>query len=74
MGQRPRLVPYGMASHDPDDRVLIEVDGRRRLSLGRIGRHSRYLAAEEPDGTIVLTPAVVLTVQEAEALGSTASA
>jgi hypothetical protein len=42
--------------------VLIEVDERRRLSLGRVGRpeHRRYIAHEEPDGTVVLVPAVVV--------------
>lgn len=42
--------------------VLIEVDERRRLSLGRVGRpeHRRYLAHEEPDGTVVLVPAAVV--------------
>lgn len=45
--------------------TLIELDGRRRASLGRIGRHSRYLAFEEGDGTLVLRPAVVMTEAEA---------
>lgn len=42
--------------------VLIELDERRRASLGRIGRpeHNRYLAHEEPDGTLVFVPAVVI--------------
>jgi len=43
---------------------LIELDERRRLSLGKIGRHSRYLVREEPDGTLVFEPAVVLTKAE----------
>jgi hypothetical protein len=43
--------------------LVVDVDERRRLSLGKLGRaeHKRYLAHEEPDGTIVLTPAVVIT-------------
>jgi hypothetical protein len=46
--------------------IIVELDSRRRASLGRIGRaeHSRYLAHEEPDGTIVLEPAVVLSELE----------
>jgi prophage tail gpP-like protein len=44
--------------------ILIELDERRRASLGRIGRHSRYLAREEPDGTLIFEPAVVLTEAE----------
>lgn len=43
---------------------LIELDERRRVSLGRIGRHSRYLVREEADGTLIFEPAVVLTEAE----------
>jgi len=43
---------------------LIELDERRRASLGKIGRHSRYLVREEPDGTLIFEPAVVLTEAE----------
>jgi hypothetical protein len=43
--------------------VLIELDNRRRATV-RLGRHSRYLAHEEPDGTLILKPAVVLTEAE----------
>ncbi|SDT68499.1 hypothetical protein [Actinoplanes derwentensis] len=42
---------------------LIELDARRRTTL-RIGTHSRYLATEHEDGTIVLEPAIVLTQHE----------
>ena len=47
--------------------TVLEVDSRRRVTLGRLGRseHSRYLATTEPDGTIVLRPAVVMTELEA---------
>lgn len=50
--------------------IIVELDGRRRASLGRIGRaeHTRYRAHEEPDGTIVLEPAVVLSEVEARFL------
>lgn len=43
--------------------IIVELDSRRRASLGRIGRpeHTRYLAHEEPDGSIVLEPAVILS-------------
>lgn len=49
---------------------LVELDSRRRVSLGRLGRpeHRRYLVTEEPDGTLVLTPAVVMTAHEAALL------
>ncbi len=45
--------------------TLIEVDARKRLSLGSLANYDRYLANVEEDGTIVLTPAVVLTAAEA---------
>ncbi len=43
--------------------VLIELDDRRRVALGRVGlaKHSRYVARTEPDGTIIFSPAVVMT-------------
>lgn len=56
------------------EEVILELDERRRASLGRIGRpeHRRYLVAEEPDGTIVLRPAVVMTELEARLLANPA--
>jgi len=52
-----------------DDHIL-EVDNRRRVSLGRVGRveHTRYLAHEEPDGSIVLEPVTVMPEIEARFL------
>jgi len=49
---------------------LVELDSRRRISLGRLGRpeHRRDLVTEEPDGKRVLTPAVVMTAREAALL------
>lgn len=42
--------------------TLVELDGRRRLALGKLGKpeHRFYIAEELPDGTIRLTPAVVV--------------
>jgi antitoxin YefM len=48
--------------------VLVETDDRRRVSLGRLGWHRRYLAHDEPDGSIVLTPAVVMSESQARLL------
>lgn len=48
--------------------TLIELDDRRRASLGKLGRHRRYLAHEEPDGTLVLTPATVMSEAQARLL------
>jgi hypothetical protein len=49
---------------------LVELDSRRRVALGRIGRseHNCYLVDEQPDGTLVFTPAVVMTEHEAALL------
>lgn len=44
---------------------LVEVDSRRRVTLGAHARHQRYLVTSEPDGTVILTPAVVLSEAEA---------
>ncbi|WP_139809717.1 hypothetical protein [Mycobacterium avium] len=46
------------------ERVVIEVDSRRRISLGKLGHHDTYLATEQSDGTIVLEPAIILTAAE----------
>ena len=49
---------------------LVELDARRRAALGRLGRpeHTRYLVSEEHDGTLVFSPAVVMTAHEAALL------
>jgi hypothetical protein len=44
--------------------ILVEVDSRRRVSLGKLGHHDRYLATEQPDGTITFEPAVILSEAE----------
>ncbi len=51
---------------------LVEVDERRRVTLGKIGNreHIRYLATEQADGTIILTPAVVMSEAEARFLAN----
>ena len=50
---------------------VLEVDSRRRISLGMLAKHDRYLAEVEEDGTIVLTPAVILSLAQAQLLGAT---
>jgi hypothetical protein len=42
------------------------VDERRRTSLAKFGRkeHDRYLVEEYPDGSLLLTPAVTISVTE----------
>jgi hypothetical protein len=52
-----------MATSEP---VLIELDSRRRATLGRLGQgKTRFLATEDPDGSITLIPAVVVSELEA---------
>ena len=55
--------------------VLIELDSRRRCSLGKIGHpeHTRYLATTQRDGTMILTPAVVLPASEVTEVTATIS-
>jgi hypothetical protein len=51
---------------DETSDVLLDVDDRGRASLARLGAAGkRYLGRVDPDGTIVLEPAVVLTTMEA---------
>jgi hypothetical protein len=52
-----------LAGREP---VLVELDERRRTSLGKVGRkeHSRYLVEEQPDGTLIWRPAVVVPEHE----------
>jgi hypothetical protein len=52
-------------SHGAERRGLLELDSRRRVSLGSLATHDRYLVEVEEDGTIVLTPAVVMSAAEA---------
>jgi hypothetical protein len=48
----------------------LVLDERRRTSFARLGHkdHSRYLVAEYADGTLVLTPAVTVSIQEIQLL------
>ncbi len=50
-------------AHEP---VLVELDERRRTSLGRVGHkeHTRYLVEEQADGTLIWRPAVVVSEHE----------
>ena len=50
---------------DDERKSLLEVDSRRRISLGSLATHDRYLVEVEDDGTIVLTPAVVMSAAQA---------
>lgn len=39
---------------------VLELDSRGRISLGKLAQHDLYMAEVEDDGTIILTPAVVM--------------
>ena len=42
------------------------MDARRRVALGKLSNpeHTRDLVTEHPDGSLMLTPAVVMTAHE----------
>lgn len=46
--------------------TLVQSDTRRRITVGSIVANRNYLAHEEPDGTVVLEPAVVMSQTEYE--------
>ncbi|GAA1589748.1 hypothetical protein [Actinoplanes couchii] len=48
------------------DMVLVELDDRRRASLGRLGKkeHTRYLVEEREDGTLLFHPVKVVPLGE----------
>lgn len=54
---------------DTDTVTLVELDNRRRASLGKIGRHSQYRVTEHPDGSLLFEPAVILSEHEANLMG-----
>jgi hypothetical protein len=62
------------ASTPVTEPILLEVDSRRRVSLGQMATHDRYLAHTEDDGTIILTPAVVMAASEARLLAAARTA
>jgi len=55
---------------ETDSAIMVELDEQRQLSLGKVGRHSRYLVREERDGTLIFEPAIVLTEFEARVLAN----
>lgn len=58
-------------ANSKERRSLLEVDTRRRISLGPLAEHDRYLAQVEEDGVIILTPAVVMSAAEARLYAAT---
>jgi hypothetical protein len=55
---------------EQEKQSVLEVDSRRRISLGTLAEHDRYLVDVEEDGTIVLTPAVVMSAAQARLLAA----
>lgn len=53
-----------------EKRVLIESDARSRVTLPGTPPGTRYLMHQDPDGTVVLAPAVVITELERRFLDS----
>lgn len=52
--------------------VEISVQGRGRMNLGKLAEHDRYLGHTEPDGTIILEPAEMISVVEKRLLADSA--
>jgi hypothetical protein len=52
--------------------IVISVQGRGRVNLGKLAGHDRYLAHTEPDGTIILEPAEVISLTEKKLLADSA--
>lgn len=52
-----------------ESRSYIQVQARGRVTLGKLATADQYLASREPDGTIILEPAELLTAAEARLLG-----
>ncbi|GEB47444.1 hypothetical protein MTE01_33890 [Microbacterium testaceum] len=44
--------------------TLIQVDARKRITLGSLAHHTQYIATEQSDGSVLLEPAVVMTATE----------
>ena len=55
-----------------DERIVITVQDRGRINLGKLVEHERYLGHTEPDGTIILEPAEVISLAEKKLLADDA--
>jgi len=55
-------------SEGMDDVIVISVQDRGRVNLGKLVEHDRYLGHTEPDGTIILEPAEVISLTEMKLL------
>lgn len=50
------------------EQVLVTLQDRSRVNLGKLAEHDRYLVHREPDGTLIWEPAEVMSVTEARLL------
>lgn len=50
--------------------VLVSVQARGRVTLGKLADHARYLVRREPDGTLIMEPAEVFSATEARLLAN----
>jgi hypothetical protein len=54
-----------------EDEVLIELDDRKRASLGRLAEPGqRYRVTREPDSTLIWEPVVVMSEAEVRLLAN----
>lgn len=52
----------------PKGEVVVDSRGRTSLARVRSKRFDRYLAQEREDGTLILTPMVIISARELAAL------
>lgn len=45
-----------------DKQIIVEVDSRKRVSLGKLATADRYIVYPEDDGRLILVPAVVVVL------------
>ena len=53
---------------EPSGPTLLELDSRRRVTLGRLAQFDRYLVTPLEDGALLLEPAMVMTKAELDLL------
>ena len=51
------------------DEIVVTVQGRGRVNLGKLAKHDRYIARVEPDGTIIMEPAAIRPLRTHRAIG-----
>lgn len=54
-------LPYDRAMSETTEPLLVEIDARGRVSLGKLGVSGLFLAHVAEDGAVVLEPATVVS-------------